>query len=74
MSTLAEIEAAVRTLPRTEKETLLRHLSQQLSAPAGAASLERRRAWLTRLAKLRARTKTVGASVQEIFDDIRSER
>ena len=71
MSTLAEIETAVRMLPRTEKETLLRHLSQQLSTPVAAGSIERRQAWLERLAKLRARTKNVGASVQEIFDDIR---
>ena len=35
MSTLAEIEEAVGTLPRPEQETLWQHLSQRLFAPAG---------------------------------------
>ena len=37
MSTLAEIENAVETLPRPEQETLWQHLSQRLFAPAGVA-------------------------------------
>ena len=42
MSTLAEIEEAVETLPRPEQETLWQHLSQRLFASAGGA--ERRQA------------------------------
>ena len=37
MSTLAEIEQAVDTLPRPDQETLWQHLSHRLFAPASAA-------------------------------------
>ena len=37
MSTLAEIQAAVETLPRPEQETLLRHLALRLGGEARAA-------------------------------------
>ena len=36
MSTLAEIEEAVETLPRPEQEVLLRHLSSKLRGPPAA--------------------------------------
>lgn len=38
MSTLAEIENAVETLPRPEQETLWQHLSQRLFATAGGVA------------------------------------
>lgn len=37
MSTLAEIEEAVETLPRPEQETLWQHLSQRLFVRMGTA-------------------------------------
>ena len=39
MSTLAEIEAAVETLPRPQQETLLRHLAVRLGGEVPAAQI-----------------------------------
>lgn len=38
MSTLAEIEAAVNRLPRTEKQELIRHITATLQEPSAPAA------------------------------------
>lgn len=79
MSTLAEIEEAVETLPRPEQETLWQHLTRRLSIPVTAAAqneLERRRIWLEELRQVRERNVTVkaGAPLQVLLDELRGER
>ena len=81
MSTLAEIEQAVATLPRPEQETLWQHLSRRLFPPAGdvsqdATDVEERRRWLDELRKVRERNATgkTGAPLQQVMDDLREER
>ena len=81
MSTLAEIEQAVATLPRPEQETLWQHLSRRLFPLAGgtsqdAADAEQRRQWLEELRQVRARNVTgnIGAPLQQVMDDLREER
>ena len=81
MSTLAEIEQAVETLPRPEQETLWQHLSRRLFPPADGASqdapdAEQRRRWLEELRQVRDRnaTGTTGAPLQQVMDDLREER
>lgn len=81
MSTLAEIEQAVETLPRPEQETLWQHLSRRLFPPAGgapqdAADAEQRRRWLEELRLVRDRNATgkTGMPLQQVMDDIREER
>ena len=80
MSTLAEIEQAVETLPRPEQETLWQHLSRRLFPPAGdtspdAADAEQRQCWLEELRQVRARNATgkTGAPLQQVMDDLREE-
>lgn len=51
MSTLTEIEAAVATLPREEKERLHLHLEEQLARDAARERRERRLAALDALQK-----------------------
>ena len=41
MSTLTEIEAAVETLPRSQQETLLRHLAERLGSGPSCYDLAR---------------------------------
>ena len=81
MSTLAEIEQAVATLPRPEQETLWQHLSRRLFPPAGGAAqdtadAEQRRRWLEELRQVRDRNATgkTGAPLQQVMDDLRGER
>ena len=81
MSMLAEIEQAVATLPRPEKETLWQHLSRRLFPPAGDASpdtadAEQRRRWLVELRQVRERNATgkTGAPLRQVMNDLREER
>ena len=80
MSTLAEIESAVETLPRPEQETLLQHLARKLSTPtarmgAGDSEQERRRRWLDDLRQLRAKNATglAGVPLQQVMDELRAD-
>jgi len=72
MSSLAEIEDAVERLPLQEQRKLLSHLQARLAADISTGM--NREDWLSRLGKLRARTKTVGANIQQVMDEIRAER
>jgi hypothetical protein len=78
VSTLAEIEAAVDQLSHPEQELLLEHLARKLGAhpsPTEGSRAQRER-WLQKLDHLRNRGSTgkTGVPLQEILDDIRSER
>ena len=78
MSTLSEIEAAVDQLPQPEQEILLEHLTRKLGArpTITEGSRAQRERWLQKLDRLRNRGSTgkTGVPLQEILDDIRSER
>jgi len=80
MSTLAEIEQAVETLPRPEQEMLWQHLSRRLFPPTGGTSpdpadVEQRRRGLEELRQVRDRNATgkTGAPLQQVMDDLREE-
>ena len=80
MSTLTEIESAVETLPRPEQETLLRHLTHRLLAPAersgaGDTARDERRRWLAELRLLREGNATgrMGAPLQQVMDELRAD-
>ena len=81
---LPEIQLLISQLPRSERETLLRLLGQQLADEAQgshlpenpqAAKVERSR-WLDELRQLResVATGTQGAPLSEILDDLRADR
>ena len=53
MSTLAEIEEAVETLPRPEQETLWQHLSQRLFAQQNGAPQMGTKLWAGARERLR---------------------
>jgi hypothetical protein len=78
MRTLSEIEAAVDGLSPSDQESLLEHLARKLGArqPVPDESRAKRERWLRKLDQLRARGSTgkPGVPLQEILDDIRSER
>ena len=78
MSTLAEIESAVDSLPRPEQVTLLQHLTRRLAAAthgsaANDADSQRRRRWLAELRQVRERNATgrTGAPLQQVMDELR---
>jgi hypothetical protein len=81
---LTELQSSISQLPRSERETLLRFLGQQLADEAQgvrasensqALTLERTR-WLEDLRQLRegVATGVHGASLAEILDDLRADR
>jgi hypothetical protein len=82
MSTLAEIESAVDTLPLADQEKLYSHLARRIrrrsSGSAQASAPERtQREWVESLARLRASIgtgKTGGPTTEDILADLRSER
>ncbi len=81
MSTLAEIESAVDSLPRPEQVTLLEYLTRRLAdattvSAASDADPQRRQRWLAELRQVRERNATghPGARLQEVMDEIRAER
>lgn len=79
MSTLAEIEQAVETLPRPDQEMLWQHLSHRLFTQADGlsqGSAERRRMWLEELRQVRNQNVTgkTGTPLQQVMDDLREER
>jgi hypothetical protein len=78
MSTLAEIESAVDTLPRPDQVTLLDYLTRRLakSTPgtvAGDAEMRQRQRWLEELRQVRERNATgrMGAPLQQVMDELR---
>ena len=81
---LPEIQSLISQLPRSERETLLRVLGQQLADEAhGARPSENpqvakveRTQWLEELRQLRegVATGTHGAPLSEILDDLRADR
>jgi hypothetical protein len=71
MGTLAEIEDAVERLPLPEQRKLLSHLQLRLATDTPVRV--NREMWLRRLGELRARTKPVGQSIQQVVDAIRAE-
>ncbi len=81
---LPEIQSLISQLPRSERETLLRLLGQQLADEAQggrlpensqAAKVERSQ-WLDELRQLResVTTGTQGTPLSEILDDLRADR
>ena len=79
MSTLSEIETVVAAWPRPQQEELCRFLSDRLrqdSEDRPACSVEPRRRWLEKLARLREETSggQTGASLQTILDELRDDR
>ena len=78
MSTLAEIEQAVESLPRPEQETLWQHLSHRLftSPRTTLEESEQRQNWLAELRAVRERNATgkVGTPLQQVMDELREER
>lgn len=73
MSTLAEIECAVKLLPEPEKRSLLEWLQAVLESGETTPSEDQREAWLQRLAQRRERgiTPKSGSPLQQILDDLR---
>jgi hypothetical protein len=76
MSTLAEIESAVRRLPLAEQEQLLRHLGKQVRRHRTPTSSVGRAQWMSRLDQLRA---SIGSGAQtlsseQILSESREER
>lgn len=81
---LKELQSSISQLPRSERETLLRFLGQQLADEAQdvrdsenpqAMTLERSR-WVEDLRQLRegVATGVHGAPLAEILDDLRADR
>ncbi len=81
---LPEIQSLISQLPRSERESLLRLLGQQLADEAQgerpsensqAAKVERSQ-WLDELRQLResVATGTQGTPLSEILDDLRADR
>ena len=68
MSTLTEIEEAVEALPRREQETLLRHLSVRLRAPAKPLNKAMRKRWPVPPPKVsKAESQRVARRIEEEF-------
>ncbi len=68
MSTLTEIEEAVEALPRREQETLLRHLSVRLRAPAKHPNAALRKRWPVPPPKVsKAESQRVARRIEEEF-------
>ena len=81
---LKELQSSISQLPRSERETLLRFLGQQLadeakgvcvSESAEVTTLERSR-WLEELRQLRegVATGVVGTPLTEILEELRADR
>ena len=78
MSNLNEIEAVVAAWPRSQQEKLSRFLSDRLRQDGEERpthTLEPRRRWLEKLARLREQTVggRTGASQQAILDELRED-
>ncbi len=81
---LPEIQSLISQLPRSERETLLRLLGQQLADEAQGGRLPEnsqtakveRSQWLDELRQLResVTTGTQGTPLSEILDDLRADR
>jgi hypothetical protein len=73
VSTLAEIECAVKSLPEPDKRSLLEWLQAVLETGEPAPSKGQREEWLQRLAQRRERglTRQSGSPLQQILDDLR---
>lgn len=76
MSTLAEIESAVRRLSLAEQEQLLRHLGKQVRRQRTPTSPVERAQWMSRLDQLRASigSGTHTLSTEQILAESREER
>jgi hypothetical protein len=75
MSSLAEIEKTVATLPRREQEVLLRHLAAKLRLPwtAGSTSGEKK-SWPVAPPKVdKAESRRVMQRIKKQFDRIEGE-
>ncbi len=74
MSTLAEIESAVTSLPASQQRRLLEWLQSVVEQKEPALpGHSRREAWLQKLAERRQRGMTgkAGTPIQQIMDDLR---
>lgn len=81
---LPEIQSLISQLPRSDRETLLRLLGEQLAEEAQAGRLPEnpqaakfdRSQWVSELRQLReaVTTGTVGTPLSEILDDLRADR